>query len=587
MAEVAIPRFSDLTGEAAARSLIGEALRTGAEGARAFLRGRHLLELREADIGELVKTRNLGVEIARQNHLGAQAAQAVSEAAFDPVTTFSLQHTRFEAFKRAEDIARFRDRNVDFDQLQLEFLKLNLANQGQGEPPVDAQFVCVIVDGQLVNGNSCANNVVFNKEMEFASFPFKPQFSHIGALGLNKAFLWGGAFNFGVQSKRRKSDFHTFPDFLEFAFANDDPIGLGSRMPWTSTISVGASSPVPYARNFGEYGSSGAINIKLADIGTRQADSVIAATSNQAEGQLRVLYWRLVGALAQVQVTLAQRETIADIVASTRRQYEKQLITAYDMAQAETQLENVRNQEEIAWSSYIQASDAINELLDYEVDTVMLPADYETAFSQEHSVDAGSARQTALANRQELKISQAGIDSSEVLVKFRENQMRPEFSIVASAFASQSDVAYGYEEWEDSILQVFNPDNTDYFVGIKFRLPFGKQAEKSALSQARITLTQAGDVHAQTELTITQEVNTSLASFLSARSQRDLARQQMDLAELAYQKIQRLKALGLASQFELLQTLNDILTARSAYIGAAVAYHQAHATVKTAEGLYQ
>jgi outer membrane protein TolC len=250
------------------------------------------------------------------------------------------------------------------------------------------------------------------------------------------------------------------------------------------------------------------------------------------------------------------------------------------------QLDNIRSQEEIAWSNYVVASNAVAELLNYDPDTIMLPVGYSDAFDKDYTVDPDTARTTALDHRYELKITQADIDKSEIELKYRENQMRPDISFTATAFLRQTDTAYGYSDWWNSVGQLFAPDSSEWFVGVAYRLPFGKNAEKSALSQARIQMEQAADAHAQAELTITQQVNSVMAQYLSSRAQMQLADQNMKLAELAYAKAERLKNLGLASQFEVLRTLNTMLSARTGYIAAAVGYHQSYAQLEASQGLF-
>lgn len=581
-AETSAERFTDLTSESAARALVREALSGRHVGARAFFQGKQLTELRHGEIADLAKSRNLTIEIRRQNHLGSQAALTVAEANFDAVISASIRHTRARTYDRSEGVSRLREEVTDFEQLQRDF-----ASSAVGQPPGESEKVCVVVDGELLNGNECQDDTRFSTETEFASFEIDPQYSWTGGIQLSKPFRFGGNFSIGFESKHNKKESYSFLDPLDLVISTDDPIGRDDRFPFSSFIGARFFTPLPYARNFGEFGSETVIGIKIVNLAAQKAELSIASEANDVQGQLAQAYWASVGALKQLQIAVAQRQALEEITASTRRQYDKQLITAYDMAQAEAELDNARNLEELSWSNFVTASNAVAELLNYDPDMVVLPVQYEGPFAEDFAIDADNARQLALEHRRELGIRRADIDSSEIVVKFRENQMRPELSLNASVRYSQSDAVIGYDSLHDSLLNLFNPDTDDYFIGVSYRLPFGKEAEKSALSQARIQNTEALDAHAQTELGITEEVNSALSGTLSARSQAELAGKNMDLAQLAYEKVERLKNLGLATQFELLRALNDVLSARLAYVAARVGYHQAYARLRTAQGLYE
>ena len=585
----AIQTFNDVSSENAGKALIESALQGRQEGAKGFLAGKHLVELRLDEVSGLAKERNVALEAQRQNFYASRAVMTESESLFDPVVSAALRHTRYETYTRTASIGRLHaptDAADYFEKLQIDGLRQSLIAAGQ-PAPVPAP-TCITIDGERpFNQPSCQQQAIPLTQTEFASGESRPQFSWFADLGLTKPFRFGGSLNLQFESQFRHKDWYSFPSFFDSAFSRQSPIGIkNDRFPWSSFIGLTFTTPVPYAKNFGEFGSADVINIKLAGISSEQSDWQVSALSNQVQGALEAGYWQLVGALKQLQVTVAQRLILEQITASIRRQYDQQLITAYDMAQTEAQLDNIRSQEEIAWSNYVLASNAVAELLNYDPDTIVLPTGYSGAFNKDYTVEPETVRQTALDHRYELKISQADIDKSEIGLKFRENQMRPDISFTATTFLRQTDVAYGYSDWWDSVGQIFAPDSSEWFVGVAYRLPFGKNAEKSALSQARIQMEQAADAHAQTELTITQQVNSVLAQYLSTRAQMQLANQNMKLAELAYAKAERLKNLGLASQFEILRTLNTMLSARTGYIAAAVGYHQAYAQLEASQGLF-
>jgi outer membrane protein TolC len=598
-------RFESVTSEDTGRELINQAVAAVRPGAEGFFSHKNISELRQSEIADLSRSRNLTIAILQRAQDAADANLIQKAAAFDPFFSVALIHQRFDSHHRTAAIFRPRDKfsQVDFTQLQVDFARLS-----HGLPNLSSNFVCAVVDGELANPG-CQADTITGKQTEKASFYIHDQFRTGGQFVWVKNFNWGGYpdpatsgnIRMELDVNRDKKDLHSFPTFLEGPlppgspfFGNEDPIGTGSRMPWISTFNMSFFTPLPYAKNFGEYGNQQSINLKNATISLQQAEWQIEAVTNQVQGGvvagvpgLWLQYWRLIGALKQIQVLAVQHQILEQIVASTRRQFEQQLITAYDMAQAQAQLENLRDSEQIAWNNYVLASNAVADLLDYPPDTIIVPSGYTQAFVREYSVDAAGVRQAALDNRAELKTSQGEVDKAQINLKFAENQVRPDLSFTGTVLLTQTDTAFGYQHVTGSLLNLVEPDASDFFVGITYRLPFGLEAEKAQLGQARNAANIAADNHAQTELVITNNVNNALANFLSNRAQKQLTQQRMELAELAYTKVERLKNLGLASQFELLQTLSDMLNARRNYIDATVGYHQAYVQLQASEGLYE
>ncbi len=574
-------QIDNITSSSAAEKLVRSTVLERAEGARAFLYQRRIVPLHHAELDSASRERNLAIEIQRERYAQSQSATVEARATFDSVFTGSVVHERGHTFDRAHAITRLREEVVDFDQLEFEF------NQIEAGRPVLSETICVIVDGQVINLDTCQDNTDFNTKPETASFEGPLTYSWSGTFDWSKSFRWGLSANAFVETRKDKRGFHAFPTPLVREFAPNDPIGIGDRLDWSSNIGGGFSLPLPYARNFGRYGSFESVGIDIADIERDQAKWRIDATRNLVQGDVHQQYWALVGALQSLQITVAQQEALAEIVGSTRRRYEERVITAYEMAQAEAELENVRNFEQIAWSQYVVAANALIDTLNYDPDSIILPTGYDNAFVAEYAVDSEGVLQTAMTNRNELKVSAADIDTNALLIRFRENQMRPDLSFQFSVSYGQTSIAYGYANAGASLLRIVDPDSSDYFVGVSYRLPFGKVAERSALSQSRIRTMQATDNYKLLELAIVEEVNSAIADFRSAQTQIQLARGNTDLAELAYDRVVRLQGLGLATQFEKLRTLSDLLDARIALIDARVGYHQSYARLQSGQGLFQ
>jgi outer membrane protein TolC len=171
------------------------------------------------------------------------------------------------------------------------------------------------------------------------------------------------------------------------------------------------------------------------------------------------------------------------------------------------------------------------------------------------------------------------------LVKHRQTQIRPDLNLTAGVTLNQSNAVLGYSSWENSFGNVFNPDNSDFFVGVSFRIPFGNLAARSALSQARIGRNQAMDQSQQTINGVIQEINTVITDAYGSHARIKQRRANLDLAQLAYNKADMLKEQGLVTDFELLRKLSDLLSARSDYIDTLIDYRKTSAQLLRAQGV--
>jgi outer membrane protein len=234
------------------------------------------------------------------------------------------------------------------------------------------------------------------------------------------------------------------------------------------------------------------------------------------------------------------------------------------------------------------------DLLDYESDQIVLPVGYSQPLKQPveafdpddpHRLDPDQAIAAALGQHPDIKLSQLALESSEILLKHRRIQTHPDFNLEASVNLSQSNALLGYETWEDSFANVFDPDTSAFFVGVSFRVPLGNRAVRSALSQARLGYSQAQDQVQQTENSVIQDVNSGVATGYSTRTRMVQTRIGLEQAQLAYDKAGQFREQTLITEFEFLRKLNDLLTARSNLINTLIDHRKTRAQILAAQGI--
>lgn len=573
-----------LGGGPALKELVVSSLGEGNPGARAYFQRRAARDLSLQDVEGLALGRNLDVKVQRLRVRQSEQGIIGADSGFDPSLNYSVNFDVSRSLERVETFTRIHEKVIDFDKLEDDFRII--ANGGVPTPAEP----CVIVDGELVNGIGsganppCDGNLELSPVKDFASFE-SDYLSRWGlAVDASKSFFWGGNVSVGLSSeyvRRLGTSFGLFDAPLSV----DNPLGTGSRYAWASALSLAVSVPLPYSKDFGEWGFRPSVDVKQALEAYEQSQWVYGRTTNDVVRDAHRLYWGVVNAILQLRTAIRHRETLEELYQGAKRRFDQRQITQYELVQSEADLENIRNVEEQAWDAYLTASNALVELLDLGRDVYVVPARHVEDLQRSHEVDVATALETSYQRRPELKVAESVVNASDNELRHAKEQTRPDVFLSASYALSQDNSILGYRDPVHSLENIFRPDKDDFFVGLFYRYPFGNVAVKKRLSEARIRRTQSTDNRERTRIRITQDVNSAAADVLSAESQTRLTRTNLRLAELAYDRGKRLRENGLITEFELLEVFDALLDARNAHILAKTAYQAFYAQFAWAQGL--
>ncbi|MGH8644893.1 MAG: TolC family protein [Gammaproteobacteria bacterium] len=534
--------------------------------------------------------KNLQIQASQEDKTVATEFLRENQAVFDPLLNLSGGYRRVDTYERSDTITRERSSGATFVPVDITPSDVDPTTDEEGNPvtPEDAfgTLICVTVDEALVNAEQCSLQTQSSTLREFASFSGNPTEAWDFSFGAAQLFPWGSSLEAQFQSTHRIKDFFNLDPFgLLEPLSLEDPIGQGSRFPWTTSFLAAFTTPLPFSRNFGPYGFFPNVGVMVAERRDRQADWSVAASVNSVLRDVDGAYWEIVRNIKQLQINVEQRKVLESLAEHARVLFEAGALTRYDKAQVDADLEDFKNGEQIAWNNYVAASNTLVDLLDYERGTVFLPVQYSAELEEPVTVDPAAAFTTAMKHRPEIKLSQLDIEARDIEFKHRKIQTLPDLSLSAGVFLNQSDAVLGYEDWTDSFGNVFDPDQENFFVSVNFRIPLGNRAVKSALSQARIRRDQATDESRRTINEVIQELNTVIAAIYSTEATIAQRKINLELAQLAYDKASGLIEQGLITSFELLRKLNDLFTARSAYINTLVDHKKTWAQLLAAEGV--
>lgn len=576
------------------QSIIDKAIKKGSDvtGARYYLNNRKVMLLTPEKTIEIARKSNLSILAARQNLRIAQARVQQVDSSFDSVWDANISWNWQRSFERAEEISRLRKKEDDFEAQEEEFNLLEneftdaeeeAKQTGEFSPSVENDEVgCVVVNGVQLS-ELCIQDPEFTTVKEFASSSFTPSRSTNGAISWTKAFAFGGDFNISLSSTQ---DFRN-PSGLDFGtsfVSKEDPFLVGSAFRWTSSFSVNFFMPLPYTKGFGQYGDSGSLGIILADKRLYQSEQLLNSTLNTSLAETRNSYLELIRSLNRLYVTIIHRQNMEKILNRTLKRYKARLATSYAKAQIEAQYSGILNSEEIAWNNYISNSNLLVEKLGIDSNLIVIPTGFVDDLTKVIQFDKASAITTSMTNNATLNLNQSTHDVNNILLRSSKNQAKIDLSFNMSVSFSQSGTTFGYDSLEQSVKNIFHPDNEFYFIGLNFRRPWGNRSAQSSLNRARINYQKSSDQLWQQKNEIINTLNIVLATSYSTRSQISIAIENIKLAQLAFDRTMTKSGNLLSTEFEQLQKLDDLLNAKTGYIDAVINYKKVHVRFKSIQG---
>lgn len=573
-------------------------------GARARLRELPVREISLDTLAGVVLGQNLDVLSAAEGLGIAQALVTQSDAVFDPTLFSSLTYTNRYNNSRRDVIGRFRDQDPG-TKLDEENRQRKAQEEDSDPTNAESSFQClptVSIDGEVQTPTSpgCQLPPLYSVEAEFASYDSRSDHKAIGTLGGALQFPFGGSASLSLSTTWHKPismGGSGNPALTSACYPGEtgacgggmtyDPWGWDNKLFWTASAGISLSLPLPFTKGFGYEGSPNSFNLRLAQSGERRAGWVDRSVRNSTLSQALQGYWDLVQSVQTLRTLIELRTTLDDRLASQKRLFDSGLATRYDLAQIETQQASLEASEESAWNQYLTVSNRLQTLLATGQRQLLMPANGEALLERPVTVDGTGAYERALSTHPDIKIQEEDLDASKATLAFRENQVLPDLSLTSSFGVTENDSVFGYENIGQALTHLFKPDTNTFFVGVRYRLPFGNNQAEGALSRARLEEGQAWDRTRQTRQRVVNAVDQAVGETHSAKSVAEQSDQDLKLAEFAYDRAREQRELGLVPEFEVLNKYSDLATARLNRITARAELQRARVRLLAAQGILE
>jgi len=515
------------------------------------------LELSYREVMQRAASRNF--DIALQSEFVSEASIAIKEKNSYFYPNFSLRPTfvRTDTYERFDSITRPRVQSPEFDPLQQRYF--DQIQAGKVLNGIDILSECsVLVDGKLVyNGFAYAQPKCLpipTTAIEFASYadsrPYET-FNLVTQVGQLMRFGGYASFSLRTGYERKGSQY--------VQVSGTDTAFIDQSRAYTTSLSFGFSTPLPFGKNFGSYGNGGSVAIKLAEVNSERTNltrgSVISNTLLAADNA----FWDLVAVHLGLKITEEQKTLVARMRLKALTQYELGLITEYALKQIDVQLSSLKGREALERNSLNIASERLSVLINGDVDEILYPVNYQDQFEILYDFDAESSLRTAMNQNIDIRQNLALLEQSQISLAFQTNQQKPDLSLNLGLSIGQSGQYFGYNSYDASFRNILNWDTRNITVGISLRIPIGYRAAKSALSQSRIGVMQARDQLTQVRTTVVQRLTTTIDQLRNAMRKLESLRSNQVILEDSLEAANRRYQNQLVSEFELLEVQKDLL----------------------------
>jgi outer membrane protein TolC len=327
------------------------------------------------------------------------------------------------------------------------------------------------------------------------------------------------------------------------------------------------------------------------DISDVQLKSTIANTLSS----VREAYWTYVYTVQAVEVAQQSLNLASQLVRDNQTRVQIGTMAPLDVVTAQSQQAQARLTLVQAMGTRDNAELALKQLIVSGVDDPNWKMRIEPSDQLDFEaveVDLEDAVRRALANRTDLAQAKMNLQQNNITFKFLRNQMLPQADLVASyglaglggtqlerlsnnAISAQviGVVPGGYT---NALSSLFANDYPAWSVQVRFSAPVGHvNVANASIAAAKIQLAQTESQVKQIELQITTDITTAVISLRNDVQAARAAQAAQTLAQESYDAEVKKLAVGMSTNYNVIQQLNALNTAKSSYLDAVLNYRNA------------
>lgn len=360
--------------------------------------------------------------------------------------------------------------------------------------------------------------------------------------------------------------------FNNYRNANNSGVGILENY-FQSDFTLNFSQPL--LQNFGREPTE--LNISVARFtkegSVEQFKTKLMSIISQVRNQYNILY----SARENLKVKKTSLELAETILNNTRAQVKAGVLPAMEILNAEfgvaTQQKNLIDAERVLKDQV----DALRLLLQMHEVTDITPTD--TPFKDSFQVDENDAIKRALAERPDLRQLRVSVKNNELQARVARNQTLPNLAFTGSAAFT------GVERRYHRDLETVGSGQFPIFtVGLQLTYPIGNDAAENAYIKSKLLVNQSKTQVKSLEESISKDVRTSVRAVYSNYKQLEVTSRGRAYAEEVVQAYIKKQKVGLATTKDVLDVLNNQVTAEGNQIQAVADYNNAITTLWATTG---
>jgi outer membrane protein len=322
----------------------------------------------------------------------------------------------------------------------------------------------------------------------------------------------------------------------------------------------------PLLKNFGRESTD--LNIDVARFNSEGALEQFRTRLMDIIAQVQTQYHQLYSARENLEVKRTSLNLAETILSNTKAQVKAGVLPAMEILNAEFGVSTRKKELIDAERALSDQVDRLRLLLQIHDEAEIIPVD--TPFRDDYQVDESSAIKRALESRPDLKQQRSSLKSSELQARVARNQTLPQLDFNASAaFTGLS------QEYNRDLERVGSAHYPIWFAGLKLTYPIGNDSAENDYIKSKLKVGQTRTQISSLEETISTDVKSAIRAVHSGYQQLDVTARGRAYAEEVMDAYIKKQKVGLATTKDLLDVLNNLVTARGNEILAVVDYNNA------------
>ncbi len=390
---------------------------------------------------------------------------------------------------------------------------------------------------------------------------------------LRRAMPTGGTWNLRMAGRNTVTN------------ANESVTGINDRL-WTTSSTLTLTQPV--LRNFGFRFNRSTIHI--AENSLDRSYYEFQQRVQDTVQQVVTAYWRIQLAADTLKIQLDSLDRVRTSLALTNLLIENGKLAKHEQYEVETNLATQLDQVHQAQKSYMDAEDALKQLIAPENEDFIWNSHIELGTRPTIAAPTRTmedSTKSALEIRPEIHVLRLNLMNADEAILQAKNQMLPQLNFTGSVGIADTT---GHVSYDESMSTQFSENDYsagfgyNYSAGVVFEIPIGNRPARSAYTSRIIERRQAEAALRNTESQIVQGVREAVRDVFTTLERVDVTTKGSDAALKRYQSEETLFKEGQTDNFRLQQFRQNLLQAQLQEVRARSEHAISHVDLERAEG---